>query len=303
MIHKLVVKNYLSEIFELELRSPEKSGFFISNIDGLGPSKAQINLTESLSSSGGFYNSSRSVSRNIVIDLGYYDDGSESIENIRQKSYKIFPVNKPVMLEIVSDNRVGVTTGIVESNTPIIFSKRSGTQISIICPSAYFQSKETFQTIFTGVEPLFEFPFENPSLTEPLIEFGSIFINTESSLVYLGDEDTGITIFIDIIGPVHNLSLHNLATSETMAINSDVLMAMTGQDLVAGDKIIISTSQGSKFIYLLRNGVYINILNTLGISSSWFRVFRGDNLFKYTTDTGLSNVKMLIEHNLKYGGL
>ncbi len=303
MIKSIKVTNHLGEFIVMELRSPEKSGFFVRSIEGLGPSKSNINMSESLSADGSFYNSSKITSRNIVLNLGFYNDGTESIESIRQKTYRFFPMKKNLSIEVETDNRLGVTTGYAESNEPDIFSKDSGTVISLLCPSAFFYGKDIVQTLFTGTNSLFEFPWENPSLTLPLIEFGSIFINTAASVFYTGDEETGITIYISVLGAVNNLTIFNTTTGQLMAINSTKLIALTGANLQAGDFIVISTLRGSKTITLIRAGVAINILNTLDTGASWFRLQRGDNVFTYTAASGLTNLQFLIEHRIVYGGL
>ncbi len=51
-----------------------------------------------------------------------------------------------------------------------------------------------------GVQPAFEFPFENNSLTENLLEFGEIRLDTRAELNYEGDADTGVVINIHFNG-------------------------------------------------------------------------------------------------------
>lgn len=303
MIQSVKVINHLGETLDLELRSPELSGFFIRGIEGLGPAKSIINMTEVLSADGSFYNSSRVSSRNLIFDLGFYYWGPESIETLRQQTYRFFPPKKLVTFEIQTDNRLGVTSGYVESNEPDIFSKDETTQISVLCPSAFFYGKTNVQTVFSGVDALFEFPWENPSLTEPLIEFGSVFINTQGNVFYTGDEETGVVVYISVLGPVTNLTVHNATRGQSMPISSAAIIAQTGAGLQAGDQIIISTLRGSKYIHLIRGGLTYNILNALAVNADWFRIDRGDNIFTYTADSGVENLQFLIEHRIVYGGL
>ena len=69
MINFVEVTNYLGESFVLRLKDPAESGFFIRNIDGLGPAKANVNMTDIATIDGSRYNSSRLQTRNIVINL------------------------------------------------------------------------------------------------------------------------------------------------------------------------------------------------------------------------------------------
>ena len=69
MIRAVTVTNYLGESKRFELAFPEKSGFAVQSISGLGPSKADINTTEISTNDGSLYNSARVNSRNIVMSL------------------------------------------------------------------------------------------------------------------------------------------------------------------------------------------------------------------------------------------
>jgi len=303
MINSVVVTNQVGESVTMDLRSPEKSGFFIRGIEGLGPPKSTINMTEVLSSDGAFYNSSRVASRNIVFNLGFHNDTAESIEQLRLKTYKYFPMKKEITIEVHTDSRIGVATGYVESNEPDIFSKEEGSIISILCPRAFFYGKDIIQEYFSGSSPKFEFPFENPSTSLKLIEMGTVFISTAKSILYTGDEDTGVTIYVTFTGNVSGLTITNSATSEVMSIDSTKLITLTGADFHVGDQLIISTLRGNKYIHLIRSGITYNILNTINTTSAWFRIIRGDNVFVYTAASGLANMQFLVEYKNVYGGL
>jgi hypothetical protein len=304
MIKSITVTNYLGDSIKLELGRPEQSGFLIKSISGLGPSKANINTTEVSTNDGSLFNSARLNQRNIVFDFIFVESiNRESIEDIRQKSYKYFPIKKNVDLLIETDNRIVKTTGYVESNEPNIFSSQEGAQISIICPDPYFYSTEKTVTIFSGIEPLFEFPFENNSLTDNLLEFGGIIVNQEKTVFYKGDSEVGIVIYIHAIGEATNLTIYNALTREVLKIDTDRLEALTGSIIKAGDDIIISTIKGEKFIRLIRDGEYINILNCLGRNSDWFRLVKGDNVFAFTAETGDTNLQFRIENLIVYEGV
>lgn len=53
MIKSVTIQNYLGEKIVLELARPEKSGFIIKSIDGLGPPGANINTTQVSTNDGG----------------------------------------------------------------------------------------------------------------------------------------------------------------------------------------------------------------------------------------------------------
>ena len=304
MIKSVTITNHLDESIKLDLFNPEESGFIIKNIEGLGPVKANINFKELATNDGSIDNSARLSSRNIVMSLQFME--SPTIEETRLKSYKYFPIKRNIKFLIETDNRICETIGRVETNVPTIFSNAEGCQISILCPNPYFYSageNGTNQTIFYGTEPLFEFPFSNESLTEDLIEFGSIENRTEGTIYYDGDAEIGITIQIHAVGEAEGLVIYNTKTREIMRINDDKLKSLMGSGIQAGDEITITTSRGEKGIYMLRSGVITNILNALEKPIQWFQLSKGDNTFAYTASAGLTNLQFRIENKVIYEGV
>ena len=291
MIRAVTFTNYLGDSIRLDLARPEKSGFIIKSVTGLGPGKANINTTEIATNDGSLFNSSRMPSRNIVISLAYM--WKDSIEDVRQLSYKYFPIKKKLIMLIETDNRQAEIEGYVESNDPTIFSKDEGSDISIVCPNPFFY----------GVEALFEFPFSNESLKDPLLEMGEIKNETEQVVVYNGDAEIGVTITIHAIGEASNITIYNTGTREVMLIDTDKLEKFTGSGIIAGDEIIICTVKGNKSITLLRNGKTTNILNCLDKNADWFQLAKGDNIFAYTAEYGSTNLQFKIENRIVYEGV
>lgn len=303
MIKSITVTNYLGESIKMELARPEKSGFIVYNISGLGPGKAYINTTEVSTDDGGLFNSARLPSRNIVIGLKYM--WKDTIEEARHRSYKYFPLKKKVKLLIETDTRIAEIEGYVDANEPSIFSKSQGSDISIICPNPYFYSVEGAQSevVFSGTEPAFEFPFSNESLTDPLLEM-SITRNTiEQVVTYTGDAEIGVTITINAIGPATNITIYNTGTREVMRVDTSKLEAFTGAPLDSGDQITICTVKKRKSITLLRAGKTTNILNCLDRNPDWFSLAKGDNVFAYTAESGGNNLQFKINHQVIYEGV
>lgn len=307
MIYSFAVTNYLGDRIKLELGRPDISGFLIKSVTGLGPVKANVNTTEVVTNDGSMFNSARLSQRNIVFQLAFVDTiYGETIEDVRQKSYKYFPAKKSVEIVIETDNRYVKIKGYVESNEPDIFSSQGGTQISIICPDPYFYSAGedgNNVTDFYTIDPVFEFPFSNESLTEPLLVFGKIQIKTEGVITYHGDSEIGVVIYIHAIGKATNINIYNTETREVMSINTDRLEQLTGKGLVAGDDIVINTAKGEKSITLMREGVSYNILNCLDKNTNWFSLSKGDNIFAFTAETGVTNLQFRIENQVIYEGV
>lgn len=303
MINSITVTKPNGEYLTIELRNPEQSGFFVRGIDGLGPPKAVINSGDSIYGDGGYYNSTRYSQRNVVLSLGFYETKTETIEQLRNKTYVYFPAKTQLTFTVVTDTKTAIFYGYVETNEPNIFSREEGTQISILCPDPFMYSEAYTQTIFSGLLGGFEFPWENPSTSQSLIQFSSIQISTQGNVFYSGDISTGVVIIIKFIGAVTDPVIYNVSTGESMPISSTRVTAITGSNFVANDVVVISTSRGSKFITLIRNGLQHNILSALGAFPDWFTINTGDNVFTYTAGAGVANMQFEIDYRLVYGGI
>lgn len=307
MLKYVTITNYLGKSMTYTFDNPtidDESGLFITEIEGLGPVKATINMTSLATADGSIYNSTRLEGRNIVIKARF--TYAKTIEEARLMSYRYFPIGHKVTFVIKTDNRLVKTEGYVESNEPVIFSKECEMQVSILCESPFYLSIDedgTEITNFSNVVPLFEFPFSNEDATTPLLEFGTIINKKESTVYYDGDAETGCIIRIHAIGTVENISIYKIRTGEKMVIDTDKLEAMTGDKLIYGDTIEICTLKGNKYIRLTRAGVVTNVLNILGKDSDWFQLDRGDNVFAYTAEEGEENVQFTIESQIIFEGV
>jgi len=295
MIYAVTAYNYLGEHVRMELAYPEKSGFLIYNIEGIGPPKANINISEVANFDGGFFNSSRATTRNILLSLKHM--GQPMVEDTRHRSYKYFPLQKPIRLVFETDRRTTEIYGYVESNEPAIFSKEQHTKISILCPRPYFQSVRNYITVFSGIDSMFEFPFSNESLTEKLIIMSQIKATTVETIWYDGDVETGVVIHIHAIGDVTNPAIYNLDTKEEIKLTTTMSY---------GDDIVISTVQGDRFIQKLSNGVVSNIINSamsFDRLPDWFKLRKGHNTFAYTADYGVLNMTFNMSRHILYEGV
>lgn len=301
MIKSITVTNYRGDSIELVLARPELSGFVITSIEGLGPGKATINTTEIATNDGSLFNSSRLPSRNIVISLKYL--WKDTIEDVRQLSYKYFPIKQRLKLLVKTDNREASIEGYVESNEPQIFSENETADISIICPNPFFYSSEVNTTVFSGIEPMFEFPFSNESLTENLLIMSEIYNYREMNIVYEGDAEIGVTITIHAVGDVGNITIYNTGTREIMTIDAAKIESYTGSGIIAGDDIIISTVTGNKYVNLVRAGETTNIINCIDKNSDWFKLSKGDNIFAYVAESGLNNIQFSVQNQIVYEGV
>ena len=163
--------DYNNSTIHVKLNEPDPvHGFIVKKIEGLGPAKADINMTDLATVDGSRFNSARLGTRNLVLTFGF--DNCNDAEEARYRTYKYLPIKRKVMVSIETESRNARVVGYVESNEPGVFSKAVQCTISIICPDPYFYSNEYGYSPhvieFSGLNNEFMFSFENwPYQTEP----------------------------------------------------------------------------------------------------------------------------------------
>lgn len=303
MIKSVRVTNPKNESLLLELSNPDPSGLIVQQIEGLGPGKADINIGDFTLQDGGVYNSARMSPRNITITLKPLD--IPSVEQNRIKIYKYFQLKKKTKILVDTDTRKVETEGYIESIEPDIFSDDETVVISIICPDPYLYEQGGASTVFSGVAPLFEFPFENNSTTENLIEFGEIRLDTRATLNYKGDMDTGVVVSIAATGECSNITIYNVDTLEYMKIDVDKIKKITGKAFGDHDELLISTYPNNKYVRLLRDGFLTNVITAINKNADWFKLSSGDNVFSFSTDDGEGEKNLIVTFSYRnaYGGV
>jgi hypothetical protein len=292
MIKKITIITEKSQKLVITLNELEPShGLLLTKVDGLGPVTAEIKNSTLPMMDGVLYNSSRANNRTISLYFTFVQNGFiKSIEDIRQLTYKYFKVKSMVILLIETDNRTLTTYGYVSENDPDIFSQNESCKITIECPNAHFEGygkdgKKEYN--FSSILPLFEFEFENDSLTEPLLEFGDIITRKEYNIYYDGEGVVGVEIDINVTSEiVKGLKIINATKNEIFTLKDEIVKKITGDYIKARDHIYINTNKGEKEVYLERDGKKYNLLNATGRDISWFQISYGDNMFTYLAEEG-----------------
>lgn len=301
MIKSITVDNLKGLVKTLYLSRPDKSGFAIADVQGLGPVKSNVSMSSFANLDGAKFNSAIAGTRNIVFTLYFLD--KPTIEKVRMESYQLFPLKGEVELIIETSNRKVKTNGIVESNEPSIFSNRENTKVSIICPDSYFHSIEPVSLPFFGSEPMFEFPFENLLMRSPHLIMSNKINKDQRTIEYDGDGEAGVTIIINCHGPVEDLLIYNIETQEAFRINAEKVRLFTGSKLKDMDIVTICTIPGKKSITLTREGNTVNLINCVVQGSDWLFLRKGLNIFSYHESGRLDNLDMEIVYDILYMGV
>ena len=114
----------------------ENAPYIITNIEGLGPVAATINITPYASGNGGVFNSSRKDSRNIVITMKL--GKKPSMEDNRRKMFNTCETGKKIAVDVWFKEPYIQNTlqfqGYTESVDCDYFGDQEGIQVSIVCP-------------------------------------------------------------------------------------------------------------------------------------------------------------------------
>lgn len=280
MIKKVTVfqKSDKSDAFTMVLTDPtnvsDATGFAIDKIDGLGPVEAEINTTEMVVD-GDLFNSARIGKRNIVMDLIFYSETGTGVEEVRHRSYQIFPTKKNVYVEVETDYRKVWTQGNVEKNEPEIFSETEGNQVSIICPDPKWYDSDNI-------------------IDEALT------INDETSIEYTGEVEVGgyleLTVGTAIVKPVSGGQPAFTISCANPDGSAQLLNVFTPVDgFEVGDVIKINSITGKKScIYTDSADADHNALNLLNQDPDWIKLTPGVNNIRVTdNDLALSSARYL----------
>ena len=311
MVKKVWIVNYTGEQVEYNIEGVDvenNNGLFITEIEGLGPTGADIIFTKMVNVDGSLYNSKRINERNIIIHGRFLD--AETVEEARYKSYRLFPLGKPLQIWVWTDNRVGFTTGYVEKNEPNIFSSAEDMQISIVCESPTFVDGNG-QTIdhFSNTEALFEFVYENEGM-EPNTEFGNYIENRICQINYRGEGEVGYRMIIYDQGPggCEDPELFFHRTGERLTFKLTHIWEELHHGMLPGDfiELVVLDKEKGCYYHSVDTARNFNIINDVeGIATfSWPKLVPGDsNKFTITAIPNSDDLKVYVSYLTEYQGV
>jgi hypothetical protein len=292
MIKTVTVQNPNGSILTLNLRnSDQEVGLLIFNIEGLGPPKATVSGTGGPNFDGIRPSSVGVDARHLLMTLAVSAGGMLE-EDAKQRIYTYFPIKQEITLGIVTDRKDVYIPAIVESNEFNQFSSIENAVISLFCPNPYYLDRLSSSVVIDNLSgvPNFEFPFENDSLVAPTIEFGFVTDLPTADIPYNGEAATGIDVTLNFLGAATDIVITNNNGSQQMTIDTSDL-----EPLASGDQIFINTRVGEKSIYFVRDTVWTNIINAVGIDDDWIDLRPGGNRVIVDTATGIDNVEVELE--------
>lgn len=284
-MYKLGCENNRGEMLQL---SQNEDFYIVEKVEGLSPVKSNIITTSMANFDGEFFKHARLEMRNIVITLRIKGD----VENNRVNLYEFFNTKDKIKLHYENDHRRVSIEGYCENFECDLFTQNETAQISIICPSPYWESMEEIITDISKKFSNFEFPF---SIPYEGVELSSVNLNKNTLVINGGDVETGIIIEIESEADgIRNPIIYNADTGDFIKIN---------EVLNDGEKIIIDTNKGKKSIIKIVDGMEYNIINDLDLSSKWLQLKKGNQFFTYSADSLSEELIVTIKRSNKYSGV
>jgi hypothetical protein len=281
---KLILENHLGERLSLT----QNPNYAVTDVDGLNPPKANINLGENANFDGATYNSSRLNTRNLVITVRPLGN----VEANRIALYTFVKSKKNIKVFFANNTRDVSIAGYVNACEVDLFKNGESVQISIICPDPYFRDTHDVGASFSNIVPLFFFEMD---IDEEGIEFSRVDEVPEALIVNYGDVETGAIIDIEAAGGATNPMLVNETTGVVMKFNIS---------LENGDLLRINTNRGQKSITLFHNLVESNALGALDMDvSKWLTLESGNNVLSFSADSGEENLNCIVKYDNLYEGV
>jgi phage-related protein len=270
-MYSLTVENAKGE----QLNLTNNPDYTITNIDGLYPPDAIINMMQRAGHDGSMFNSAFVQDRQIILNLAINKGACVN----RNALYKYFQTARPVRLIYNNDLRGVYIDGYVQ-NAPIeFFGQKQTVQITIICPDPFWHSTVPIEGMTDGMESLFEFPF---SIPEGGIPFSEYYGGNAAHIWNPGTVESGIIMEIRATGSATNPRVYHQNTDKFFRVNTS---------LQSGDVLTIDTRTDHKKIQRLRSGVTSNLIDSRDIGSTWLIMEPGENVYILSAESGVSNLQ------------
>lgn len=277
------IKNNIGEVLNLST----SSDYTLYDVTGVTPLQMSINSSVNATSDGSTVNSIRADYRNIVLYVAIHGD----VETNRLNLYKYFPLKQQISIYCKTANRDVYIEGYTELIDVKLFTNQQVAQISVMCPQPYFKGVHDFVTYFSQIDSLFSFPF---SIDKTGMELSIIGEEIRKNIVNAGEVETGLVIEIFATSEVVNPVIYDVFKRTHIKLNLT---------MHPNDTIVINTNSGQKGITLLRAGIESNIMGYLVPTSTWLKVYSGDNVFTYDAESGESNMQLKFKTLALYGGV
>lgn len=261
----------------------------ITNIDGLDPGSADVNIDAYADRPGGSFVGAHQPERNIIIDMlldPKYTEG-QTVESLRAGIYAVAAPGRGIELVFTKANgKEYWCKGTVESITTPFFAEENTIRISIICEDPYFY-KPTFNELEQNITAF----------------------NQDMIISYGGDAPTGFQ-WVFSINQSSNMAILDwrlLGPPRTWASRDEQRFYLNGGPFASGQTnyVSVNSTRGSKAVSFRKAGVTTNALvNVNSPNSTWPMLNPGPNYLRLATAGGIApNFQVTAYWREKFMGL
>lgn len=248
-------------------------GYIISKPQGIDTIAVTANTAQGIGQVGSTVQSKAIQSRPITITGKVVGDSQQALKDA------LVTAVRPDLTGVLYAGESHID--VIVTASPTIGAARFGApfQFSLLAPYPYWVSGKTKSHQLRGVQKGFKFPW---NMTKTYY-FGKIIVLKYIVLQNRGQFDVPFTLEINCIGETaNNVGIENMLTGEILRLE---------KTLVENERVIIKTSHGRTTVTSSKDG---DCRGALDLESTLYRIHTGDNAWKPTADSGLTNVEMSV---------
>lgn len=264
--------------------------FLLVDVTGVYEISNNVTISSNTMSEGGTYQGSVARVRNIVLTIKDKTNHAYN-RNLLTALFKAGETGNMVFHE--SENTRQISYYVESVNSTGENNARTYT-VSLLCPDPFFYAMNDITVYMAAWVPHFQFIHEFIATGE---EFG---YRSAERLQKIANQNAanniGMTITITANGDVTNPSIIRVESNEAITVGTPTKPL----NMVAGDKVTITTSDNDKHVYLTHENVTTEINEYLTEDSVFIQLMRGVNDIGYNAESGVDSMVVEISYRLKY---
>lgn len=262
--------------------------YVVTAVSGLNPPSASLFTSKSPNRKGSKYNGSTLDERNIVIEIKILGD----IEVNRNYLYEWVDTEQYCKIRYQNGVKNVYCEGYVQDCPIDLFTDNEVVSVAIVCPNPYWKELGEISADISALLKQFTFPF---AISAAGIPFSTMRQNNTTNVFNAGAE-TGLKITVKCTADVTNLVIYDAQnTTRRFALKT----------IIHPDEVVVIDTEASPKTckrYKAGGGTE-NLLKYIVPVPTWFTLKKGNNVFGYTADSGISDAEITIGYTNKYLGV
>lgn len=266
--------------------------FLLCKAEGVYDAENNITVSENTMNDGATYQGMVVKKRNIVLTV---KDTTSHVYN-RNLLAALFKSKEEGTLVFSEDENTRMITYYVEKMTSDGAPFNRTYIISLLCPDPFFYAMNDARVQMAAWLSGFEFSHQFRAEGEELGYRSNVRI--QNIINENAADGVGMTIIIDSLGEVQNPSVTRVESDESIRIGT----TNKPFNMVAGDRLRITTGDNNKHIYYTHNGVEEEVNHYLAEDSVFIQLMRGNNNIGYNAEVGVDSMTVTVSYRFKYEG-